>query len=115
MLTTAGAAVRTTGAKLDFIAMASPGTTRLSEKTPSWAFELVGCPQAASVRASAIAIEPVFIIIRKAKAGETFPYGYAFQAGSRRRYYAPDASAREACRPTTQPITAASSRTPAAT
>ena len=37
MLTTAGAAVRTTGAKLAFIANASPGMTRFSANTPSCA------------------------------------------------------------------------------
>ena len=62
-LTTAGAAVRTTGAKLDFIAMASPGATRLSANTPSWARLSVDWPRVTRIRATARVIVGVFMVI----------------------------------------------------
>ena len=66
MLTTAGAASRTTGAKLCFIVEASVGVWRSvgSAKTPSWALVELALPQAASVRQAARAIIEVFIVVR---------------------------------------------------
>jgi len=65
MLTTAGAADRTTGAKLDFIPAASAGAVRVGwANSPSCALEFEGLPHADRAKAAASTIDRVFMGIR---------------------------------------------------
>ena len=84
ILTTAGAAERTTGAKLDFIPAASDGAVRVGwANSPSCAFELLGLPHADRAKAAASTIDRVFMSIQKVRLQAT-PYRTRFRAGSRR-------------------------------
>ena len=69
ILTTAGAADRTTGAKLDFIPAASAGAVRVGwANSPSCALEFEGLPHADRAKAAASTIDRVFMGIRESQA-----------------------------------------------